>query len=75
MIFLGVISALSSHSQYDPDIALNFNQISLTQTQTHHVVLNTAFSQFPFALVMKYLSGTSCSIAVIYERCVSALGM
>lgn len=73
MIFLGVISALSSHSQYDPDIALNFNQISLTQT--HHVIVNTAFSQFPFALVMKYLSGASCSIAVIYERCVSALGM
>jgi len=74
MIFLGVISALSSHSQYDPDIALNFNQTSLTHTLTR-VVVNMAFSQFPFALVMKYLSGTSCSIAVIYERCVSALGM
>jgi len=74
MIFLGVISALSSHSQYDPDIALNFNQTSLTHTLTR-VVVNMAFSQFPFALVMKYLSGTSCFIAVIYERCVSALGM
>lgn len=75
MIFLGVISALSSHSQYHPDIALHFNQISLIHTQTHRVIVNTAFSQFPLASVMKYLLGASCSIAVIYERCVSALGM